>query len=1334
MKQKGRRRKLTSLLLAFAMVIGLLSGPVFVKQTAQAADGDNIDLGTLDNHGTYYTYPDASVQMTDTGKKFYDMSVMVDSGYFKIPHSQMDGIKGTGILTDGKMDSFDKFEDISTSSQYSAVMFSWSNGITKAKIEEFISRIQFVTTESSSQVVSISATTMNDDEKVAKVDGKNVYLKYFNGHFYGFTGWATWSNAYKLAKTADFHKVGGYLATITSRAEDRFILTNWDSQKGWIGCTRAELLSYDTNEPEWKELAIMESDRSDEAMEGFIWKWVNGPETDMRFGYQNMVGGNGHDGGFVTDPDKFSNWKEVTGNDNKAEPNGGGRSYNTNEAFGYYGEYDEGRWNDQEATFNIPFYIEFGGNPGDDEKLKEALGEVIYTVTKDSSDKISDGTEGKEPLRGDVEILNRDPYQNCIVGTPLEADIADILDRNANWNLDPDTDLSYQWLRQDKNGVPTIIEGATDKTYNLVEEDLGNKIIVRVTVEKEDDNGEMQTYMAESNPYNTSVKDDGHQKVEIGGVVVIEETGKDGQNNSILEANIDGITPEGAKPVLDYQWSIYDPVEDKYISIPGATDPTYTLPDDRVVEINDDLIDLQGKQLVVTVTPNEETGEDYEGSVTSMPYTVTEKDTPKEPIKGVVIIDNLTTDDEGEPINKAGSVLSANIDGVEPEGSHPTLTYQWYVTDDNGVFQKIPGAVDKNYILTENDIDRQVAVTAYADEEKYTGSVSSLPYDTKRTNADIGIDPNPSGDPDDIWRIITITPTAKDTTYTVWEFGTAKTPDYVVVTDEEGTELQPDEDGYYKSDLPGGILNFKVRKDTAYDIKEKLTIHSNTETLGSHIDDDDIKTDYDNETDTISITVDPAKTDYQYAVLKKVDGKWEPIKISRQESDYVYDPDSSQVWSDGGDDIVSFTKLPADGTYRIVAIPTELEDGRNPDDIDPSVILDGSKEIDASDVKQEKEGLPIEDPKTSYDKTTDTITIAVDPAKGDYQYAVLKKDGNDYKPVTVSQDKDGNYIYDEKGTMIWSTGDQNVVTYTKLPADGTYRIVAVPVDAGTGVKPGGLINGSKDIDGSKVKQDALGSQNQNPNTTQYTKAEEDKAEKFIKDYVTDSKNKLITKVDDSTRDIIISGEATWKKMTAREKAAVNAKLKAKGCPYTYEQLLAMAKKWKIPSFNMKKVMKKGTKSTVKMVKCKGATIITTTSNKKVGTISKKGVIKAKKVGKANLTITAIKGKYTNRLTIRLVVRKKFKNAKELKKLKAKQIKTPTLLLNKQRKLNKSTKIGIIDLNKKSKVKYKSLNKKNFTIDKKGRYKAKRLGSSLIRTTVKQNNKTYILYLYLTGIK
>lgn len=1218
MKQKGRRSKLTSLLLAFAMTIGCLSGPVFVKQTAEAAT-DTIELGTLKNNGTYYSYPDASVRMTGAEKKFYDLTVMVDSGYFKLPQSKLDATKAIGILPDGgayELTIQDQFTEVTTINQYSAIMFSWASGTTKANLEDFIQRIQFVTESAKSQVVSMSATTIPDTDKKVTVGNQTVTLKYFNGHFYGYVGdWTTWSNANSRALNADFHGIKGYLATITSRAEDRFILTNWKSDRGWIGCTRAKKTddsSYDSADIQFKTLDTMAANGSN-AETDFIWRWVTGPEAGHAFGYQNQVGGNGHDGGFQVYAGEFANWQNDTAA-NKVEPNGGGTVYNQDEAYGYYGEYPEGRWNDQSATFSTNYYIEFGGRPGDQEKLKENMGEVIYSAEKDSDTVINDGTADKIKLSGDVYIQNNDPYDVCRTGTELEADILDILESNTALGVTA-SDLTYQWLRQDKNGVPTIIEGATSKTYNLKEEDLGLKIIVRATVTKTDSEGNEKTHMAESDPYNTST-DVGKNKITIGGSVAVKEIDKAANDDPILEADITGITPDGAQPVLDYQWYIYDPAQNEYTPIEGANDKTYKVPAEN-----------QGKQIAVTVWPDDEKGEDYEGSVTSLPYTVTDKNTPKEPIKGVVLIENQTKDDNGNDSVREGSILSANVEGVDPAGAQPTLTYQWFVSGDDGTFSPIPGAVYKNYELKETDIDRQIAVTVYGDEVTYTGSVSSQPYDADRTNADINVDPGTNPDDPNLTdgkRVIKVTPSAKSTGYTVWEFITQQIPEDLVVTDAEGNPLTPDEEGYYANKdedgniIPGGEIWFYVDKDKSYDIKEKQVVNQNTETLGIHIDDP--KTEYDKDTDTITITVDPAKTDYQYSVLKKVDGIYQPVTLTKDSTgNYVFDDKSTTVWSDGGQGVVTFTKLPADGTYRIVAIPCdEKANGENPDDIDPSTILDGTKEIDAS----------------------------------------------------------------------------------------------------------------------KIKADATKGDNNTPTTTapSYTKAEEDKAEKFIKDYVTDTKKKLITKVNDSTRDIIISGESTWKKMTAREKAAVNAKLKAKGCSYTYEQLLQMAKKWKIPSFNMRKLMKKGTKSKIKMIKCKGATIITTTTNKKVATISKKGVIKAKKVGKANLTITAVKGKYTNRLVVRLIVKKKFKNAKEIKKLKAKQIKTPTLLLNKQRKLNKSTKIGIVDLDKKSKVKYKSFNKKNFTINKKGRYKAKRLGSSLIRTTVKQNNKTYILYLYLTGIK
>jgi len=104
------------------------------------------------------------------------------------------------------------------------------------------------------------------------------------------------------------------------------------------------------------------------------------------------------------------------------------------------------------------------------------------------------------------------------------------------------------------------------------------------------------------------------------------------------------------------------------------------------------------------------------------------------------------------------------------------------------------------------------------------------------------------------------------------------------------------------------------------------------------------------------------------------------------------------------------------------------------------------------------------------------------------------------------------------------------------------------------------------------------------------------------------------------------------------------------------------------------------------------------------------------------------------LVVNIEVRKKFKNATELKKFKSKRIKTPTILIAKKRRLKKSTKIKIYGLEKNAKVKFKSFNKKALPINKKGRYTAKKKGKALMRVTVKQNKKTYYLYLYVTAFK
>ncbi len=1112
---RGKKR-LLSVLLVFSMIAGLFTGQVVVGNEASAADNEKIVLNDLrksaDN--TYYTYPNAEVQIPDASKRFYNLTISVDSGHMTVDSTSIAGTTGHGIVAGNDMDT--SFGNITTDHKYEAISFVFSSGVTKSDIENFIRQIKF-TTANTLQTVYMCAATKSSGELQTVVNGQTIELKYFNGHYYGFVpnkSWqkTKWSEAYKESKTATFNGVNGYLLTLTSRAEDRFILFSFPQSEGsdyakmgWMGCTRAILAegsSYSDSDTLWQPLAKF----TGKNLADFHWRWVSGPEAGQTFGYQNdafgYTGGSSPDGGFATKAGCFSNWNAV-GN---IEPNGG---VNTDEAFGFYGKYRYGRWNDNEGDNPQDqiegYYIEFGGNDGDDEKFESGLDQIIVTTEGTTPEVITDGTYTEDKV----------------------------------------TDLT---------GKPAII------------------------------------------PDN-----------------------RDGKAGTVLTADISGVGPQEALGALKYQW--YTVEGNTEVPIPGATDLSYKMKAED-----------EGKTFVVKVVGPES----YPGTLTSDKLI---------PITDVVSIVNNNKDKDGKDIVKEGSVLTADISGVNPSGSHDTLTYQWYIKDGESE-TPIEGAVYKNYTLTSDDVDKKLVVKVTGNGNYYN-TLSSTPYDATRTDADIKID-DPVTNPETDKLTITIDSTMEDYVYTLQKTdGTPIDPaTEMKVVNGDGDPLSPDPEGYYEQPTGG---------------------------------------------------------------------------------------------------VIKFTELDKDNTYVIVKKKKGTEEEGTGGVVGPSV-YDVTTDYDDKDTE---------------DKSDDTISIIVDPALEDSVYAIRKKVDGTYVDIPIKKDENGNWIPDEGGEgkvpVVWTEGNENKVTFTNLPADGTYKVVAKSSDGTiSDVTPGDIIGGSKDIMGVHPGKDDGNTnpgqnpgQSPNPGSTPnaspnpggqatttpanqvFTKTEQDAAAKFVKEHATDPKGKIVTKITDMTRDIITSGENDWKKLTANEKAAVNARLKAGGSKYTYEQLLKMAKAYKVPGFKVIKFMQKKSKAKLKLIKCTGATIVCTSTNSKVATINKKGVISAKKVGRATLTFTAIKGKYTNRLVIDVRVKKKFKNAKELTKFKSKVIKTPTVLVAKKRLLKKSSKIQVYDLEKSSKVKFTPINKKILTINKKGKYTGKKKGSTLVKVTINQNKKVYLLYVYVT---
>jgi hypothetical protein len=81
-----------------------------------------------------------------------------------------------------------------------------------------------------------------------------------NGHYYELvrTGGVLWKHAVAIAQRRHFRGMRGYLVTITSRAENDFLVRNFgETGRSWGGA-------------------------SDEGNEG-VWKWISGPEAGTVF-------------------------------------------------------------------------------------------------------------------------------------------------------------------------------------------------------------------------------------------------------------------------------------------------------------------------------------------------------------------------------------------------------------------------------------------------------------------------------------------------------------------------------------------------------------------------------------------------------------------------------------------------------------------------------------------------------------------------------------------------------------------------------------------------------------------------------------------------------------------------------------------------------------------------------------------------------------------------------------------------------------------------------------------------------------------------------------------
>lgn len=172
-----------------------------------------------------------------------------------------------------------------------------------------------------------------------------------NGHFYELVNSnEDWITAKSNAEAQSYLGMTGYLATITSAAENAFIrqLINADA---WIGASdEFSIINTATGTTTYIDQAASEGN----------WYWVTGPEKGTMFSVGNISP--------VTQPGEFANWEVSEPSNTSGEHFGGVYSIGST----------PGTWNDLSNAAVLPYIIEYGGMLSDPIQYLSA-NTTIYT-------------------------------------------------------------------------------------------------------------------------------------------------------------------------------------------------------------------------------------------------------------------------------------------------------------------------------------------------------------------------------------------------------------------------------------------------------------------------------------------------------------------------------------------------------------------------------------------------------------------------------------------------------------------------------------------------------------------------------------------------------------------------------------------------------------------------------------------------------------------------------------------------------------------------------------------------------------------------------------------
>lgn len=249
----------------------------------------------------------------------------------------------------------------STCSTNYTKIISMSGGKTSSEIASYVRNVKFNNCKKSGQNIKV---TLSGNE----INYQTVFYE-GTGHYYQFIPISTatpWTTAYNKAMNMNFLGEQGYLATVTSVEEDKFLLSSVKDATGWLGGTNLKYTGEGT------QYFYSYDGLNSDANQGY-WYWACGPEKGQRIldcvSVKNMSNQSSY---YAEQAKKYyfnwntgePNWDDSKGNCLTILNLSGGSGYHTKTTYCWNDVINARSYSSTDVYSPKGYFVEYGGLDG----------------------------------------------------------------------------------------------------------------------------------------------------------------------------------------------------------------------------------------------------------------------------------------------------------------------------------------------------------------------------------------------------------------------------------------------------------------------------------------------------------------------------------------------------------------------------------------------------------------------------------------------------------------------------------------------------------------------------------------------------------------------------------------------------------------------------------------------------------------------------------------------------------------------------------------------------------------------------------------------------------